>query len=163
MPIKHIVTMGVAGCGKTTIGDELARRLGLPFFDGDDYHPSVNVEKMSAGIPLTDDDRGPWLSALCQVMQEHPSGSVISCSALKRSYRDFLRQQPVTFVFLEVPESVILERVQSREHFFPESLVRDQFVSLEIPDETEALCIDGCLGVDQICQKLVETFVDQAM
>ncbi len=159
MTLKHIVTMGVAGCGKTTIGANLARRLELPFFDGDDYHPRANLEKMSAGIALTDGDRLPWLLALCQVMKENPQGSVISCSALKRSYRELLSQEPVSFVFLDVPESVILERVRSREHFFPESLVLDQFLNLEAPNETEAILVDGCLEVDLICRQLVEVLV----
>jgi len=153
--MKHIIMMGVAGCGKTTVGVALAERLGLPFFDGDDYHPRSNVKKMSAGIPLTDDDRMPWLEALLEVMENNQLGTVISCSALKKDYRNFLRQAPVEFIFLDVCEDTVLERVRLREHFFPESLVRDQFAKLEVPGETEAKRIDGSLTVDIICEELV--------
>ena len=149
--------MGVAGCGKTTVGAALAARMNLPFFDGDDYHPAANLKKMSEGIPLTDDDRRPWLAALLQVMQNNPHGTVISCSALKKIYRDFLRRQPVQFVFLDVSEATVLERVRLREHFFPESLVRDQFANLEVPAEVEAQRIDGCLPVDAICEDVMRT------
>ena len=157
--VKHLITMGVAGCGKTTVGVALAERLNRHFFDGDDYHPRSNVEKMSAGLPLTDEDRLPWLTSLLGVMENNPLGTVISCSALKKGYRDFLRRQPVEFIFLEVSEETVLERVRLREHFFPESLVRDQFATLEAPNETEAIRIDGCLAVDNICEMLVKTFI----
>ena len=112
--------------------------MNLSFFDGDDYHPTANVEKMSAGIPLIDDDRMPWLVALLEVMQNNPHGTVICCSAVKKIYRDLLGQQLVQFVFLVVSEATVLERVRLRDHFFPESLVRDQFANLEVPAEAEA-------------------------
>ena len=112
---------------------------------------------MSSGVPLTDDDRMPWLAKLLEVMVDNPDGTVISCSALKKIYREFLGRQPVQFVFLDVSEELVLERVRLRKHFFPESLVRDQFVNLEVPSETEARRIDGCLSVDAICDEVMET------
>lgn len=150
--MTHYITMGVAGCGKSTVGAHLASKLGLPFFDGDDYHPQSNVEKMSAGIPLNDDDRVPWLLSLVQLMADHPSGTVVSCSALKQAYRGLLREQPVQFVYLEVSIATVLQRVRNRDHFFPESLVRDQFETLEIPSAGEAIHVDGTLTIDAICE-----------
>ena len=151
----HYITMGVAGCGKTTVGQALAQKLELPFFDGDDYHPVTNVEKMTAGVALTDEDRWPWLQKLLELMNENPSGTVISCSALKQTYRTFLRQQSVCFVFLDVAEDTIVERVRRREHFFPESLIRDQFASLDVPSESEAICLDGTATIEAICAAVI--------
>lgn len=153
--MTHLVIMGVAGCGKSTVGKALAGQLDLPFCEGDEYHPPANIEKMSAGHALTDEDRLPWLRTLVQEMANQPRGLVLSCSALKSSYRAVLRQQPVQFIFLEVSEQTVLERVRERDHFFPEELLKDQFLTLEKPADNEAICVDGSRSVFDICQDVV--------
>lgn len=142
------VVMGVSGCGKTTIGVALARALGVPFVEGDDFHPPENVARMAAGIPLTDADRAGWLRALSQRLAEARSsraGLVMSCSALKRAYRDVLRagDPGVRFIFLDGPREVIAERLASRAgHYMPASLLDSQLATLETPgpDEDAWLC-----------------------
>lgn len=134
---------GVAGSGKTTIGEQLASWLNWTFADGDSFHPAANVAKMRAGIPLTDADRGPWLAAITAWMDDviaSGQSAVVACSALKRSYRDTLlggREQAV-MVFLEVSREQDEARVSSREgHFFAEPLVASQYAALEPPDAAE--------------------------
>lgn len=135
--------MGVAGSGKTLVGSALARELGFPFVEGDDYHPAENVERMKAGIPLTDDHRAGWLQALAERLREASDageGVVIACSALKRSYRDVLRggAGDVRFVFLRGSREVIAERLADRRgHFMPPSLLESQFATLEEPSPDE--------------------------
>ena len=142
----HIVVMGVAGCGKSTIGKELAKSLGYEFLEGDDYHSQSNVRKMVAGESLTDEDREPWLSRLNKALRRAGTKNVLSCSALKRAYREVLSAGvPVKFIYLEVSEATVRKRVMSREHFFPESLVRDQFSTLEPPESGNAIRIDANL------------------
>jgi gluconokinase len=137
------VVMGVSGSGKTVVGTALARALGVEFVEGDDYHPADNVKRMAAGIPLTDDDRALWLRALAARLREAKdagTGLVMSCSALKRSYRDVLRAQApeVTFVFLKGRRDLIAERIAGRhEHFMPPSLLESQFAALEAPSPDE--------------------------
>jgi gluconokinase len=138
-----IVMMGVSGSGKSTVGEALAGRLGVPFRDADEFHPKSNVEKMSAGIPLTDDDRWPWLDSIGAAIRGTPSdkGIVVSCSALKRVYRERILKaagRPVTFVHLDGPKAVLTERLKGRKgHFFPPSLLDSQLATLEPlgPDE----------------------------
>jgi len=137
------VVAGVAGSGKTTIGEQLARRLAWTFADGDSFHPAANVAKMRAGIPLTDADRGPWLAAIGAWMDDiiaSGQSAVIACSALKRSYRESLlggRAQAV-MVFLEVSREQDEARVSQRKgHFFAEPLLASQFAALELPDPAE--------------------------
>jgi len=137
------VIAGVAGSGKTTIGERLASRLGWRFADGDSFHPAANVAKMRAGIPLTDADRGPWLAAITSWMDDviaSGQSAVLACSALKRSYRDELlggRDQAV-MVFLEVSREQDQARVSRRQgHFFAEPLLASQFAALELPDPDE--------------------------
>jgi gluconokinase len=139
-----IVVMGVAGSGKTTIASRLAERLGVPFVEGDSLHPVANVRKMSAGIPLNDDDRWPWLKAIGERMEaERASGHgvVVSCSALKRSYRDGIRLEvhgPVHFVLLNGPRDLIAARMKQRKgHFMPAALLDSQFATLEPPAADE--------------------------
>jgi gluconokinase len=133
----HLVVMGVSGCGKSTIGELLADRLGWPFRDADDLHPAANVAKMSAGVPLDDDDRGPWLAAIrdeLSASSDAGQSSVLACSALRRAYRDVLATAHgrVRFIHLDLPDDVISARVAAREsHFRPASLVSSQFASLE--------------------------------
>ena len=132
-----IVMMGVSGSGKSTVGEALTKKLGVPFRDADEFHPKSNVEKMSAGIPLTDDDRWPWLDAIGAAIRDTPpdKGIVVSCSALKRLYRDRIlkaARRPVTFVHLDGPKAVLAERLKGRKgHFFPPSLLDSQLATLE--------------------------------
>lgn len=135
------VIMGVAGSGKTVVGSRLASRLKVPFIDGDDLHPQANIDKMSAGHPLDDKDREPWLITIGQWLHDHrETGAVATCSALKRSYRDLLRHAcpGVPFIHLTGSRDLIVARVSGREgHFMPASLVDSQFETLEPlgPDE----------------------------
>ncbi len=138
--MKHaIIVMGVSGCGKSTVGAELAEELGIPFQEGDRLHPKANVEKMSAGIPLTDEDRWPWLDLVgAELRQGYEAGGVvISCSALKKSYRERLRTAcggPLAFVFLEGSVELLTSRMGARKgHFMPLSLLKTQLDTLEVP------------------------------
>ncbi|GAB2981664.1 gluconokinase [Amycolatopsis acidiphila] len=134
-----IVVMGVAGSGKTTVGNDLARRLGVDYAEADAFHPKANIEKMSAGHPLTDEDRRPWLHAIADWVREHQdTGGVVSSSALKRRYRDVLRTGgDVWFLHLDGPRELIAERMKSRSgHFMPVSLLGSQLADLE-PLETD--------------------------
>ncbi len=147
---RWIVVMGVAGCGKSTVGKLLADDLGLAFIEGDQFHPPENLRKMSAGIALDDADRQGWLDRLGAELQSHPRGAVLSCSALKRAYRDRLRQAvpELRFIHLSVASDLANARVHARsaEHLFPPSLVASQFAALEDPrGEALVLPLDGAL------------------
>jgi gluconokinase len=129
-----IVVMGVAGCGKSTVGRMLAQRLGWPFAEADDFHSAANVAKMAAGTPLTDEDRRPWLESIRRWMDETASDSVVTCSALRRSYRDILRgaQANVRFLHLSGTQESIGARMAARtSHFMPTSLLASQLATLE--------------------------------
>ena len=140
--------MGVTGCGKSTVGQLLADRLGVPFVEGDALHPPGNVERMARGVALTDEDRREWLQALAQRINaaQHQQGLVVSCSALKRSYREVLRAASPTlaFVHLHGSQPVIAERLAARVgHYMPASLLPSQFQILEVPAPDErALTLD---------------------
>jgi gluconokinase len=140
-----IVVAGVAGCGKTTVGRLLSGRLGWPFADGDSFHPARNVAKMRSGIPLTDEDRWPWLQAIAAWMDGRASGgdsAVVACSALKRSYRALLRsgRPEVHIVLLQIPPAVLAERLKARHgHFFPRALLESQVADLEPPAPDEPI------------------------
>jgi gluconokinase len=135
--------MGVSGCGKSEISSRLATRLGVAHVEGDDYHTAANVAKMSAGQPLDDEDRSAWLLALqSKIVASRQSGEslVLSCSALKRRYRDLLRagNPDLVFIFLAGERELIASRMQARpNHYFPLSLLDSQFRDLEIPDDDE--------------------------
>jgi gluconokinase len=137
-----VVVMGVAGTGKTTIGPLLAARLGVPYAEGDDFHPLANITKMSAGIPLDDDDRRPWLDAIGAWAHGRAGlGGVVSCSALKRSYRDQLRTTApeLVFVHLAGDREVIEDRMSHRQrHFMPATLLDSQFAMLQPLQADEA-------------------------
>ncbi|CCK31274.1 gluconokinase [Streptomyces davaonensis JCM 4913] len=137
-----IVVMGVAGTGKTTIGPLLAARLGVPYAEGDDFHPQANIAKMSAGIPLDDEDRWPWLDAIGAWAHERTGlGGVVSSSALKRSYRDRLRAAApgVVFVHLAGDRELIENRMRQRQgHFMPTALLDSQFATLQPLQADEA-------------------------
>jgi len=143
-----VIVWGVAGAGKTTIGRLLAQELGWDFYDADDFHPAVNIEKMKAGIPLTDADRWPWLDRLRQLIKDllaAHENAVVACSALKRAYRDRLRvSAEVQFVFLRASRARIAEHLQQRQgHFMPPTLLDSQFTDLEEPHADEhALVVD---------------------
>lgn len=142
----HVLVMGVSGCGKSTVGAMLGERLGLPFADADAFHPPENVAKMSAGIPLTDADRWPWLDSLGAWLAAEEKGGVIACSALKRAYRDRLRGwvPGLSVVHLAGAPALIAARQAAREgHFMPPSLMASQFATLEPPGQDEdALVLD---------------------
>lgn len=140
-----IVLMGVTGSGKTTIGRELARELGWRFYDADDFHPAANVEKMSRGVPLDDDDRAPWLAALRELVRgcvERGENAVLACSALKERYRDYLLiDEDVKLVYLKGDYELIRARLEGRGgHFMKPAMLDSQFAALEEPER--ALTVD---------------------
>lgn len=144
-PGPIVVIMGVSGCGKSTVGQALADALGLPFIEGDDYHSPANVAHMAAGHPLTDDHRGDWLRALAarlRVAASSGQGVVMSCSALKRAYRDLLRGQgaaSLRLVHLTGDRATLAHRLAERSHhYMPASLLDSQLATLEPPGEDEA-------------------------
>jgi gluconokinase len=145
---KAIIIMGVSGCGKTTVGQAVAARLGYAFYDGDDFHPPQNVTKMANGIPLDDTDRAPWLARLHDLLQEHIArgeGVVLACSALKRRYREQLRagNEGVQFVYLRGEFEVIWARMRTRpQHYMKASMLQSQFDALEPPTPDEAIPIN---------------------
>ena len=132
-------TMGVSGTGKTTIGKLLAKNLNIPFFDGDDYHPKENIDKMSSGKALDDDDRYGWLAALNELaIENRKSGAVIACSALKEKYREQLKtniEKEAVFVYLEGSFEEVESRLDNRKgHFMTSDLLKSQFDTLEPPN-----------------------------
>ena len=136
------VIAGVAGSGKTSVGQLVASQLGWPFADGDNFHSQANIAKMQSGTPLTDEDRWPWLRSIAAWIGEREAaggGGVVACSALKRSYRDVLRagHPTVRFAFLTAPATVLDARMRHRHHFMPESLLASQLADVEPlgPDE----------------------------
>jgi gluconokinase len=158
------VIMGVAGSGKSTIGAKLARALAVDFVDGDDLHPPENVRRMAAGIALTDDDRRGWLLAIAEHLraaERAGRGLVVTCSALKRSYRDLLRTAgaaDVQFVYLRGDRTLIAERMAERRgHFMPPSLLDSQFATLEEPGRDEDVWVcDTRQSPDAIVAELVK-------
>lgn len=156
-----IVVMGVSGSGKSTVGAALAQRLRVPFADADDFHPAANIAKMSAGHPLDDDDRYPWLERIGQWLAAHPEGGVMSCSALKRAYRDQLRRHAPQTEFLHLygtPEVIGRRQASRPGHFMPASLLQSQFDTLEPLDPDEGgLVID----VDQAVDSIVDDYVSR--
>ena len=161
-PSVRYVVMGVSGSGKTVIGSRLARALGVEFVEGDDYHPPENVARMAAGIPLTDADRAGWLAAIAAriaVAREAGAGLVVSCSALKQSYRDLLRtaDPELRVVHLSGDRELLAKRLaQRRGHFMPSSLLDSQLATLEVPSADErALVCDVAESPDAIVDTLL--------
>jgi gluconokinase len=157
--VAPIVVMGVSGSGKSTVGAALAQRLRVPFADADDFHPPANIAKMTAGHPLDDDDRYPWLEAIGEWLVARQSGGVMSCSALKRRYRDQMRRHRADVEFLHLAGSpeVIGRRQASRPgHFMPAALLASQFRTLEPlePDE-RGIAIDVGQDIDSIIESFV--------
>ena len=161
MPLADkFVVMGVSGCGKSSVGAAVANELGMSYIDGDDLHPPENIAKMSRGIPLTDADRAPWLVRVGERLAAFEGPVVIGCSALKRTYRDIVRDkagEPVCFLHLEGSRETLSERMATRSgHFMPVSLLETQLATLEPPglDET-AITAD----IDQPFEQLVDALV----
>lgn len=152
----RVVIMGVSGCGKSSVGEGLGLRLGIPYRDGDDLHPAANVEKMRVGTPLTDDDRWPWLDRVAEVLAKD-APVIVGCSALRRAYRDRLRAGaggPVHFIHLTGSRDLIASRMAARTgHYMPPSLLDSQFAALEAPGPEEALAID----IDQPLAAIITT------
>lgn len=146
-PAVTIVVMGTAGCGKSTVGTLLAQRLNVPYLEADTFHPAANVAKMRAGTPLTDEDREPWLAAIAaRIAADTGPRPVVSCSALKRRYRDRLRQADprIWFLHLVVDEATAYARVAGRAgHFMPPDLVRSQLDALEPLRAEAGLAVDA--------------------
>jgi carbohydrate kinase (thermoresistant glucokinase family) len=155
----RVVVMGVSGSGKTTEGERIAERLGEPFVDGDSLHPAANVAKMSSGIPLTDDDRWPWLDKVGRTLADAgPTGMVVACSALKRSYRDRIRRSAPDAVFLLLTASpeVLAARMSHRSHFFPPALLASQLATLEpLADDEHGIVVDVDAPVDEVVDAAV--------
>jgi gluconokinase len=153
--MNSIVIMGVAGCGKSSLAALVAKGCGLPLVEGDDHHSASNREKMRQGVALTDADRDGWLTTLGSLLQAHPHGVVLACSALKRAYRERLRSAApgLQFVFLEITPQQALARVTARaqSHFFSASLVDSQFATLEVPtSEPGVLCLNAMASLPQL-------------
>ena len=153
----RVVVMGVAGCGKSAVGELIAAHLGLPLIEGDAFHPASNVSKMQRGVALTDDDRADWLQTLGLALARHEGGAVLTCSALKAAYRDRLRAAatPLYFIYLKISETEALRRVAQRAgHFYPPSLVASQFAALEEPSgEPGVLTLDGAASLTDLGQR----------
>ena len=157
--------MGVSGSGKSAVGMRVAERLGCVFADADDFHPPANVARMKRGVPLTDDERAPWLRALATWLGEQQaagSSAVLACSALKRGYRDVLRAGApnVVFAHLTAPRDVLLGRMRRRTHFMPASLLDSQLETLEPlgPDEP-GFTLDATADVDEVVARLMTTLI----
>ena len=152
-----IVLMGVTGSGKSTIGKLLAQQLGWKFFEGDDFHSPANIEKMRRGMPLSDDDRRPWLEAIresIRQMVERSENALIACSALKHSYRQMLRiTGEVVFVYLKANIDIVRERLKNRTgHFMNPNLIQSQFDTLE--ESEQALRVDASLPPGEIVRRI---------
>ncbi|NJQ00648.1 gluconokinase [Streptomyces zingiberis] len=161
MPTPHVVVvMGVAGTGKTTVGTLLADRLGVPYAEADDFHPPANIAKMSAGTPLDDRDREPWLDAIGAWAHGHTAeGGVVSCSALKRAYRDRLRSAAPGLFFLHLSgdRELIAGRMAGRTgHFMPEALLDSQFATLQpLEADERGVTISVTSGPEEIADRAV--------
>lgn len=157
-----LVVMGVSGCGKSSVGKALAEALGCPFYDGDDFHPPENVAKMAAGQPLNDQDRAPWLARLRDLLHGHiaaGTSAVLASSALKRRYRDTLREgnPGLVFVHLAGEFDLIYARMQARQgHYMGAAMLRSQFEALEAPDPDEALTLSIEAPVPQIVAQVLD-------
>lgn len=161
---KSFILMGVSSTGKTSVGTEVAHRLGIKLIDGDDLHPRANIIKMGTGHPLNDEDRAPWLERIrdAAFSLEHKSEiGIIVCSALKKKYRDQIRDgnSNVKFLFLHGSYDVILERMRQRKgHYMKESMLKSQFETLEVPgaDEPDVIPIDINAPFDEVVERCIQ-------
>lgn len=153
------VVMGVSGCGKTTVGQLLAEKIGVQFFDSDDYHPPANIHKMKSGIPLDDNDRKPWLNDLSEKIfsWSRNGGAVLACSALKQSYREILSAragQSVLFIYLRGDRKLIEQRMKERKHhYMPVKLLESQLATLEEP--VDAITVQIGVTPEKICNEIL--------
>jgi gluconokinase len=163
---RIIVVMGVSSSGKSVVGEAIARRLHAPFLDADAYHSKANIAKMSAGTPLTDDDRWPWLEKIAAWIQVHTASGtpgIVTCSSLKRAYRDVLRAPGVAFVHLDGTRAMIAERLNKRlDHFMPSALLDSQLATLEPlqPDENGIVVQLGKRPKDEVNEVLTRLHLD---
>ncbi|EMB9229003.1 gluconokinase [Vibrio harveyi] len=169
---SSVVVMGVCASGKTTIGEHLAKKLGRKFIDGDDLHPRANIQKMASGQPLNDDDRKPWLERIRDAaysLESKNERGIIVCSALKKIYRDQIREgnENVTFLFLDGSKELILERMRARQgHFMKENMVNSQFEALERPeDEPRTIFVSIDATIEDVVSNAAELILvqDEAM
>ncbi len=164
-PPVHLVVMGVSGSGKSTVAQALKQRLGWKYAEGDDFHPAANVEKMADGQALTDEDRWPWLHSLAQWTREQDEqgrSTVLACSALRRAYRDILRGggEGTAFVHVHGDTDLLRQRMQSREHFMPASLLKSQLDTLEpLQSEEVGAVFDIAEPPERIASQAI-TFLD---
>lgn len=169
--MTFIIVMGVSGAGKSSIGKALSEILGQPFVEGDDLHSPKNIAKMTAGIPLGDEDRIPWLRALASALNSkgRKGGAIAACSALKREYRSLLRRelrQEVRFIHLDGDKSVLYRRLNKRsDHFMPSTLLESQFSALELPEnEVDTITLDFDLPIAEIVTKAAAfSFVERKL
>lgn len=166
-PRVAIIVMGVTGCGKTTVGTLLAHRLGMPYLEADDFHPAANVAKMQTGTPLTDQDRQPWLASIAKrIAADTDRLPVVSCSALKRQYRNLLRQADprIWFLHLVIDEATAAQRVAARhDHFMPASLVASQFAVLEPLQAEAGFTVDAVQPPQDIVTAAVRQLIAQGL
>ncbi len=160
-PMRLFVVMGVSGCGKSTIATALAKAAGGTAIDGDRFHPAANIRKMSAGTPLADADRWPWLDRVGQALRDGDGRLFCACSALKRIYRERITEiagEPVMFLHLQGSKTLIAERMRRRDgHFMPDSLLDSQFAALEVPGPDErAVNVDISGSESEIVASLLD-------
>ncbi|MCG3729646.1 gluconokinase [Vibrio cincinnatiensis] len=166
---NSIIVMGVSGCGKSTIGALIAQRLGAKFIDGDDLHPRANIEKMRRGEPLNDHDRAPWLERIRDAafsLENKSEQGIIVCSALKKAYRDQIRDgnQNVTFLFLDGDKALIIERMRARKgHFMKTDMLESQFATLQRPsaEETDVFTISIASDIDRVVEQAITALKQQ--
>jgi gluconokinase len=165
--MSAFVLMGVSGSGKTTVGQCVARELNLPFIEGDEFHPQRNIDKMSAGIPLTEADREPWIDALATGInkREAPNDVIVACSALSHHVRDRLRNalaEPLHFIFLTAPAEVIQERLDARpRHFMKSGMLQTQLQALEPP--SNAISVDANRPFPEVCREVAACVRERRM
>lgn len=157
---RSVILMGVCGCGKSTVGKLLAQRSGAKFFDGDDFHPAENIAKMSAGIPLTDDDRAGWLLSLKELLDRESEPIIVACSALKQSYREVLKKARSApfFIHLDGDRETLLQRLTTRaDHFMGAHMLDSQLATLEAPDpqSADSLVVSIRLSPEEIVSKIL--------
>lgn len=165
----HVVVMGVSATGKTVVGKRMAEDLGFEFVEGDSLHPEANIAKMEAGVPLTDEDREPWLRAIAALVADKDAeevSTVVTCSALRRPYRDLLRTATTGetfFVHLHAPFEVLEKRMQERtKHFMPTSLLQSQFDTLEpLEDDEAGVVVDVSPPLDVVVGEAVNAVRDR--
>lgn len=161
---KAFILMGVSSTGKTSVGTAVAQRLGMKLIDGDDLHPRANIQKMASGTPLNDDDRFPWLERINDAafsLEQKSEKGIIVCSALKKKYRDQIRQgnDDVKFIFLQGSFELVLERMKQRKgHFMKPEMLQSQFNTLEVPqaDEPDVIFIDIDGSFDEVVERCVK-------